>query len=139
MSNTFRIYRETYEGDAREFLPKEYSYEEAYEVAEELSSQLEPGAPYSYCVCPGQYPVFPVECIFQCNLDSRLWIGELTRDGEKIHVYAINYTNETHAQNVEPQRLVKAEYGHYLYMPVTKAEFLLKVLQIEIGVLENKL
>jgi len=137
--NTFRIYLTTYQDDCMEFTTQEYGYEEAYEKAEELNSQLEPGAPYSYCVCPGQYPVFSPECIFQINLQGRLWIGELTREGGKIHIYAINYTNEAHAQNLEHDEMLRMESGHYLDMPVSNAEFLMKVLQIEIGVLENKI
>jgi len=139
MSNTFRIYRATHNDEIRQFLPEEYGYEEAYSVAEELNEGLKDYIPYRYYVCPGQSPVFPVECIFQCKLDSTLWIGELTRCGEKIHVYAINYTNETHAQNVEPERLIRVEDGHYLDMPVTNAEFLLKVLSIEIAIIENQI
>lgn len=139
MPNTFRIYRSTYDDSWMEFTTQEYEYEDAYEKAEELNNQLDFDAPYRYHVCPGLYPVFSPECIFQTKLREKLWIGELTRDGEKIHIYAINYTDEDQAQNVEPERLRRVEEGHYLEMPVTNAEFLLKVLSIEIAIVENQI
>ncbi|OJJ21391.1 hypothetical protein BKI52_12595 [marine bacterium AO1-C] len=139
MSNTFRIYRKTHDDKLREFLPEEYCYKEAHLTATRLNKELSDWIPYRYHVCPSQSPVFPVECIFQIKLDSNHWIGELTRDGTKIHVYAIEYTNEDHTQNVEPERILREEEGGYLDMPVSNAQFLMKVLQIEIAIVENKL